>query len=92
MSLGLLGDLDDRTAVTHTIPKWIGLSRSASWLWVTGAFRFLGKDFEAVAIGIALAVFSKFLFDNFISSIWLIRLYDPPGDRLRNEVCELQTS
>jgi hypothetical protein len=42
--------LDDSAVEPHIISKWIGLSRSASWLWVTGAFRFLGEDFQTVTV------------------------------------------
>jgi hypothetical protein len=38
--------LDVSANEPHFVSKWIGLSRSASWLWVTGAFRFLAEDFQ----------------------------------------------
>jgi hypothetical protein len=61
------------------------------WLWATGAFRFLGEDFQAVAVSAAFAVLSKFLLDDIIRPIWLVRPNDPSGDRLRHQICELQS-
>jgi hypothetical protein len=71
--------LDDSAFEPHIISKWIGLSRSASWPWVTGAFRFLGEDFQTVAGRVALAVLPEFLFDNVISPVWLVRRDDTSG-------------
>jgi hypothetical protein len=53
--------LADSAIEPHIVTKWIGLSRSASWLWVTGAFRFLGEDFQTVADRVALAVLLRIL-------------------------------
>src|SRR3954453_12699321 len=82
--------LDDSAVEPHIISKWIGLSRSASWLWVTGAFRFLGEDFQTVTGRVALAVLPEFLFDNIVSPVWLVGRDDPSGNRLRHQICELQ--
>jgi hypothetical protein len=76
--------LDDSAVEPYFISKWIGLSRSASWLWVTGAFRFLGEDFQTVTGRVALAVLPEFLFDNVVSPVWLARRDDTSGNRLRH--------
>jgi hypothetical protein len=64
--------LDDSAVEAHLSLNGSGFLGSAFWLWVTGAFRFLGEDFQTVAGRIALAVLPEFLFDNIVSPVWFL--------------------